>query len=239
MEVIVVKIRMDKWISDSSEYSRKEVKNFFKHNKVKLNGEIVKKSGAIADTDNDIITLLEKEIVYEEYVYLMLNKPSGYISSTIVEGEKTIMELLDLKYQRRLFPIGRLDKDTEGLILLTNDGQYSHKLMHPNKKVSKIYYVEVDGNLEEKFIDKFSSGVDIGDYFTKPAILKIINNTTCTLEIQEGKFHQVKRMFEAVGCEVIYLKRIQIGKLELDKNLKNGEYRKLNEEEMEKTLIGD
>ncbi len=230
---------MDKWISDSSEYSRKEVKNFFKYNKVKLNGEVVKKSGMIADTDNDTVTLLEKEIIYEEKVYLMLNKPSGYISSAIVEGEKTIMELLDLKYQRRLFPIGRLDKDTEGLILLTNDGQYSHKLMHPNKKVSKIYYVEVDDALEEKFIDTFSSGVDIGDYFTKPAKLKIINETTCTLEIQEGKFHQVKRMFEAVGCEVIYLKRIQIGKLELDKNLKNGEYRKLNQEEMEKALIGE
>lgn len=132
-----------------------------------------------------------------------------------------------------------MDKDTEGLILLTNDGQYSHKLMHPNKKVSKIYYVEVDNDLEEKFVDMFSSGVDIGDYFTKPATLKIINETTCTLEIQEGKFHQVKRMFEAVGCEVIYLKRIQIGKLELDKNLKNGEYRKLNQEETEKALIGD
>jgi 16S rRNA pseudouridine516 synthase len=234
-----VKIRIDKWISDSSEYSRKEVKNFFKYNKIKLNGEVVKKSGMIVDTDNDMVTLLEKEIIYEEKIYIMLNKPSGYISSAIVEGEKTIMELLDLKYQRRLFPIGRLDKDTEGLILLTNDGQYSHKLMHPNKKVSKIYYVEVDNDLEEKFVDIFSSGVDIGDYFTKPATLKIINETTCTLEIQEGKFHQVKRMFEAVGCEVIYLKRIQIGKLELDENLKNGEYRKLNQEETEKALIGD
>ncbi len=234
-----MKIRIDKWISDSSEYSRKEVKNFFKYNKIKLNGEVVKKSGMIVDTDNDMVTLLEKEIIYEEKIYIMLNKPSGYISSAIVEGEKTIMELLDLKYQRRLFPIGRLDKDTEGLILLTNDGQYSHKLMHPNKKVSKIYYVEVDNDLEEKFVDIFSSGVDIGDYFTKPATLKIINETTCTLEIQEGKFHQVKRMFEAVGCEVIYLKRIQIGKLELDENLKNGEYRKLNQEETEKALIGD
>ena len=234
-----MKIRIDKWVSDSSEYSRKEVKNFFKYNKIKLNGEVVKKSGLIVDTDDDIVSLFGKEMIYEEKVYIMLNKPSGYISSTIVEGEKTIMELLDLKYQRRLFPIGRLDKDTEGLILLTNDGRYSHQLTQPNKKVSKIYYVEVDNALEDKFIDSFLNGVDIGDYFTKPAVLKIIDETTCTLEIQEGKFHQVKRMFKAVGCEVTYLKRIQIGKLELDKKLKNGEYRKLNKEEIEKTLTED
>lgn len=237
MEDVDVIIRIDKWISDATQYSRSEVKNFFKYNKVKVNGEIVKKSGYKVDTEKDQIELFNEILEYEEFVYLMLNKPKGYISATLTDGEKTIMELLDLKYQKRLFPVGRLDKDTEGLILLTNDGKFSHQLMHPNKKVSKIYYVEVDENLKSDLVSAFINGVDIGDYVTKEARLEILSEKTCTLEIQEGKFHQVKRMFSAFDYEVVYLKRIQIGDLKLDENLKLGESRKLNKEEIGKALV--
>ena len=235
LEVDEMMLRVDKWISDTTGYSRSEVKTFFKYRQVKLNGTIIQSSSIKANPEKDVLTLKDEELVYEKEIYLMLNKPKGVITATEDKMHETVIDLIDSKYRKRVFPIGRLDKDTEGLLLLTSDGQYSHQLMHPKKKVSKIYFVEVDRDLSSNLVDEFSKGVDILDYVTKPGNLEILDSRTCTLEIFEGKFHQVKRMFEAFEYDVIYLKRIQIGQLKLDESLEVGCYRKLEKHEIKQS----
>ena len=217
--------------------SRKEVKQLLKDGSIKVNDVIVKNAKVHIDPEKDIVTLKDEVIEYKEYIYLMMNKPQGVISATEDTRDQTVVDLLDMDDQvYSPFPVGRLDKDTEGLLLLTNDGGLAHQLLSPKKHVPKTYYAVIDREVTEEDIEAFKQGVTLDDgYLTKPGELRIINsgeNSEIELTITEGKFHQVKRMFEAVGKKVIYLKRISMGSLELDESLKLGEYRELTEEEL-------
>lgn len=227
-------MRIDKYLSNSGVGSRKEVKQYIKDGLVLLNGEVVKKPTIDVDEKNDKIKFRNEELIYQKYIYIMMNKPKGYISAT-KDYNETVIDLLDDKYKdKNLFPAGRLDKDTEGLVLLTNDGKLSHELLSPKKKVVKKYYAKVDNKLEKDDIKKFEDGIllENENYLTMPAKLEILSDYECFVYIKEGKYHQVKRMLKSCGKEVIYLKRISIGSLVLDENLKLGEYRELSEEEV-------
>jgi len=217
--------------------SRKEVKDLLKSGVVKVNEMSVKNGKEQVDPKVDIVTLHGEVIEYKEYIYLMMNKPQGVISATEDHYEKTVIDLLEMEdavYSP--FPVGRLDKDTEGLLLLTNDGQLAHQLLSPKKHVPKTYFAVIDREVTNADVQAFLEGVTLDDgYVTKPGQLKIIKSgihSDIELTITEGKFHQVKRMFEAVGKKVVYLQRISMGPLQLDESLELGEYRELTDEEM-------
>ncbi len=231
------KIRIDKLLSNVGVGSRSEIKKYIKSNLVKVNDKIVKDSGLLVNPQSDFITFNQKEVNYKEFIYIMLNKPSGYLSATYDKKDKIVLDLIDKKYlSYEPFPVGRLDKDTEGLLILTNDGQLSHRVLSPKKHVPKTYFAKIDGKVGYEDIKAFGEGVVLDDgYKTMPSILKILKSdyiSEIEITINEGKFHQVKRMFESVGKKVIYLKRISMGKLKLDETLKLGEYRELTEEEV-------
>lgn len=232
----VIMIRLDKYLADIGIGTRTEVKKLIRQGKVKVDDYIVKLPEQKIDTATQKVFCEGQELCYKEYEYYMLNKPAGYVSATIDAKDKTVLELITDKKRKDLFPVGRLDKDTEGLLLITNDGELAHRLLAPKKHVDKLYYAKVEGIVTEEDRKAFAEGVDIGeDEVTRPAVLKILKSDEVSeihLTIQEGKFHQVKRMFEAVGKKVIYLKRISMGTLYLDENLKLGEYRALTEEEL-------
>lgn len=229
--------RLDKILSNMGYGSRKDVKKYIREGRVKVNGEtIVKNQFKVNPYENEIL-FENQEVRYREYIYLMMNKPQGLVSSTHDPHYQTVIEMLDYEYLIfDPFPAGRLDVDTEGLVLITNDGKLAHELLSPKKGVEKSYYVEVDGYLEEKHIEKMGEGVKLDDgYKTLPGQLEIIKGdiiSKANLTITEGKFHQVKRMFKSIGMEVLYLKRISLGNLKLDENLELGEYRELTEEEL-------
>lgn len=233
----VVMIRLDKYLADMSIGTRTEVKKFIHQGKVAVDGQIVKNPDIKVDTDTQNVTCNGIAVTYETYEYYMLNKPAGVISATFDKTEKTVLDLIDSKKRKDLFPVGRLDKDTEGLLLITNDGELAHKLLSPKKHVDKLYYARVEGVVGKADIEAFASGLDIGDdEYTKAAKLEILKSDAISeiqLTIQEGKFHQVKRMFEAVGKKVIYLKRLEMGTLKLDEGLALGEYRPLTQKELE------
>lgn len=217
--------------------SRKEVKKLLKEGIVKVNDSIVKDGKQHVDPNKDVVTLLGDVIEYKEFIYLMMNKPPGFISATEDAVEDTVIDLLqpeELVFQP--FPVGRLDKDTEGLLLLTNDGQLAHKLLAPKRNVPKTYYAIIDGEVNSTDVNAFNKGVVLDDgYKTKPGKLTIIKSgvrSEIELTITEGKFHQVKRMFQAVGKRVIYLKRLSMGSLKLDDTLLLGEYRELTDQEV-------
>jgi 16S rRNA pseudouridine516 synthase len=217
--------------------SRKEVKQLLKNGQVQVNGTVIKDGKAHIDQINDTVTLNGEVIEYKEFIYLMLNKPQGVISATEDEYDQTVIDLLEMEDAVfSPFPVGRLDKDTEGLLLITNDGQLAHQLLSPKKHVPKTYFAVIDQEVTQEDIEAFRQGVILDDgYQTKPGILKILKSgvhSDIELTITEGKFHQVKRMFEAVGKRVVYLKRISMGPLQLDESLKLGEYRELTEEEI-------
>ena len=178
-----------------------------------------------------------KVVGYEAFEYYMLYKPAGVVSATTDKRDKTVLDLIEEKKRKDLFPVGRLDKDTEGLLLITNDGELAHRLLAPKKHVDKVYYAKIDGRVTEKEVKLFAEGISIGnDEYAKSSELKILKSgetSEIELTIQEGKFHQVKRMFHAVGMEVTYLKRISMGSLVLDESLQKGEYRRLTEKEVE------
>lgn len=180
----------------------------------------------------------EQQVGYEEFEYYMLHKPAGVISATTDAREKTVIDLITEKKRKDLFPVGRLDKDTEGLLLITNDGELAHRLLAPKKHVDKVYYAKVKGKVTDEDVKAFAEGLSIGQgEVTKPAELKVLVSDEISeieLVIQEGKFHQVKRMFLAVNKEVIYLKRLSMGNLSLDETLPLGSYRPLTREELEK-----
>ncbi|WP_102263917.1 pseudouridine synthase [Mesobacillus jeotgali] len=231
-------MRIDKVLSNLGYGSRKDVKKLLKDGSVKVNNEIVKDAKHHVDPENDSITLNGEEIHYREFIYLMMNKPPGVISATEDNRDETVIDLLEIEDQVfEPFPVGRLDKDTEGLLLITNDGQLSHKLLSPKKHVPKTYFAVIEGEVTEKDIEAFKKGVTLDDgYETKPGELFILKSgltSDIELTITEGKFHQVKRMFEAVGKRVIYLKRLSMGPLKLDETLELGEYRELSDEEVE------
>lgn len=214
--------------------TRSEIKKLCKQGLILVNGVEVKKADLHVDPEKDEVVFNNEVVKYRKFIYLMMNKPQGYVSATFDKYDPTVIDLIDYEYQVfEPFPVGRLDKDTEGLLILTNDGQLSHRVLSPKKHVPKKYYVELDKDVEPSDVSKFQKGVFIGDgYTTKPAILEY-DGSTAFVTISEGKFHQVKRMFSAVGKEVTYLKRIQMGALELDEGLELGEYRELTPEEID------
>ena len=233
----VIMIRLDKFLADMGIGTRTEVKKMIRQGKVKIGDTVVKSPEQKIDTATQKVFCEGQEVGYEEYEYYMLYKPAGYVSATTDAKDKTVLDLITDKKRKDLFPVGRLDKDTEGLLLITNDGDLAHRLLAPKKHVDKLYYAKVEGLVTEDDVKTFAEGVNIGDdEMTRPAVLEILKSDDISeihLTIQEGKFHQVKRMFEAVGKKVIYLKRVSMGTLRLDENLKLGEYRALTEEELE------
>ncbi|MEH7355511.1 pseudouridine synthase [Neobacillus drentensis] len=231
-------MRIDKMLANLGYGSRKEVKQLLKSGAVKIDDVVVKDAKQHVDTAKQSVTLNGEVIEYREFIYLMMNKPQGVLSATEDSACETVIDLLELEDQvYEPFPVGRLDKDTEGLLLITNDGQLAHRLLSPKKHVPKTYFAVIDGEVTEADIVAFSRGVTLDDgYETKPGELKILKSgirSDIELTITEGKFHQVKRMFQAVGKRVVYLQRISMGPLALDETLELGEYRELTEEEVD------
>lgn len=224
-------MRLDKYLADMKVGTRSSVKEIIKKGRIKVNEKVVKSSDYKV-SENDEVKLDDEIINYLEYEYIILNKPQDYLSAKEDKYDKTIMELINSK-RKDLVPVGRLDKDTEGLILITNDGQLNHKLLDPKNHVDKKYYVEVDTKIIDNAEEIFSKPMDLGDFISKPAKFERIDDYHAYLTISEGKFHQVKRMFSKISSEVIYLKRVSFKNLELG-DLKLGEYRYLTDEELQK-----
>jgi len=232
------KQRIDKILANLGYGTRKEVKEIIKSGAVEVDGAIIRDTGFLVETETQKIKVSGKELLYRQYIYIMMNKPQGVISATEDKREDTVVELLKDEY--RAFnpaPVGRLDKDTEGLLLLTNDGQLAHKLLSPKKHVSKTYFAHIEGRVGEEDVLAFHQGVILeDDYKTLPAQLKVLVQgeiSQVEIIIYEGKYHQIKRMFEAVEKKVVYLKRIAMGDLKLDESLQLGEYREITVEELE------
>jgi 16S rRNA pseudouridine516 synthase len=231
-------MRIDKFLSNMGYGSRKEVKILLKSKAVRVNGNEVRDPKVHVNELSDEVTVGSERVEYAEFIYLLMNKPPGVISATEDKYDQTVIDLLAEEEQNfEPFPVGRLDKDTEGFLLLTNDGKLAHELLSPKKHVDKRYFAIIDGEVTEEDGTAFSNGVVLEDgYKTKPAVLKILKSGAVSeieLTITEGKFHQVKRMFLSVGKEVTYLKRLSMGPLELDPSLGLGEYRHLTEPEIE------
>ncbi|MBU5592062.1 rRNA pseudouridine synthase [Clostridium sp. MSJ-4] len=231
--------RLDKILSNLGYGSRKDIKTLVKKGFVKIDGEVVKDNSLQLDPEKSTIEVNGEEVFYRKYIYLMMNKPKDVVSATFDKYDETVIDLLDTDYVVfEPFPVGRLDKDTVGLLLITNDGELNHKLISPKWKVDKVYYAKIDKEVDEKDVEKFKKGIVIDDgYRCLPAKLNIISSSEegseIELTIQEGKFHQVKRMFEAVDKKVTYLRRIKFGPLSIDEGLEEGEYRELSEEEVD------
>ncbi|MDO5345589.1 MAG: pseudouridine synthase [Lachnospiraceae bacterium] len=238
----MAQIRLDKYLANAGCGTRTEVKQFLKKGLVTVNGVSAAKPEQKLDPQKDQVCLRGESIGLEEFVYYMLNKPAGYLSATEDSRQPVVLDLIREKKKSGLFPVGRLDIDTEGLLLLTNDGALAHRLLSPGKHVDKTYYARILGKVTEQDCRLFAEGLDIGEKKkTMPARLVILPEggygdeiSEIRVTIQEGKFHQVKRMFEAVGKKVIYLKRLSMGSLKLDSGLSPGMYRRLTEEEIEK-----
>ncbi|MBQ9609036.1 MAG: rRNA pseudouridine synthase [Lachnospiraceae bacterium] len=258
-------MRLDKFLADAGAGTRSDVKIKIKKGQVTLNGKTVGKSDIKINPDSDEVCLDGKKLIYNEFEYFMLNKPQGVVSATTDAKDKTVIELITEAKRRDLFPVGRLDKDTEGLLIITNDGKLANRLLAPGKHVEKTYFAIIAGEVTEDTVLRFAEGIDIGDDKpTAPAKLKLkgtydkeeitkitynnvsdgnnSGNDTIISEVEititEGRYHQIKRMFEAVGMRVIYLKRLSMGNLSLDDSLKPGEYRMLTDEEV-KLLVGN
>lgn len=226
-------MRLDKFLANSGIGSRKEVKELIKQGLVFVNDERIKNSDKNIDEIKDVIKIRDKCIEYRKYVYIMLNKPQNVISATEDNKHKTVIDLIKGYDTYNIFPVGRLDIDTEGLLLLTNDGKLSHNLLSPKKHVEKEYFVKLKENINDIDINKVENNIELEDgYICKKAKIKRLSKNELNISITEGKFHQVKRMFKAVGNEVIFLKRVRMANILLDKNLKSGEYRELTEDEL-------
>ncbi|MEK8126310.1 pseudouridine synthase [Paenibacillus filicis] len=235
-------LRLDKLLAHSGFGTRSIIKLLVKRGAVTVNGKKIKDSGMQVNAELDLIEVDGEAVRYREFMYLMLNKPQGVVSATEDRRDRTVLDLLDETYSHfELFPVGRLDKDTEGLLLLTNDGKLAHNLLSPRKHVPKTYFAEVEGMVGEDDMLSFRQGVTLDDgYETMPAELRILRSgdpllgqvSEIQLTIMEGKFHQVKRMFQAVGKRVVFLKRISMGPLLLDAELSTGAYRELSEDEV-------
>ena len=260
MEVLL--IRIDKFLAEMSVGTRSEVKKMIRAGRVTVNDEEVKRPEQKVDPDSDIVSVDGNLVIYSQYEYFMLNKPAGYVSATKDDEHMTVLELISEKSRNDLFPVGRLDIDTEGLLLITNDGEISHKLLSPKSHVDKTYFLLTKGRVTEDDVDLLEKGIDIGD--EKPTLPANVSDisvvkwddiksyhdnilsakefdekdrlgefTTLYLTIHEGRYHQVKRMMAKVGKPVLYLKRVSMGTLKLDEKLSVGDYRKLTEKEIE------
>lgn len=230
--------RLDKVLSNSGCGTRREMKNLLKDGAIKVDGAVVRDPGLHVDPEASSIEICGELLNYRKFIYIMMNKPAGVISATEDSKLRTVLDIIPDQYRCfGLFPAGRLDIDTEGLLVLTNDGQLAHEILSPKKHVPKKYYAIVEGRVTEEDAEAFKKGVTLDDgYFTMPAELEILKFGTISeieLVLHEGKFHQVKRMFEAVGKKVKFLKRIEMGGLKLDNSLEKGECRELSPVEVE------
>lgn len=225
-------MRLDKFLCECGRGSRKEIKKAVKAGIVRVNGEAVKKSDLQVDEESDRVEYNGVPVVYRRYVYFMLNKPAGYVSATEDKRYPAVTELVPEEYAHyEVYPVGRLDIDTEGLLVLTNDGQYAHEMTSPAKNIYKTYFARLDRPAEAADIEAFAAGMEFSDFTAKPAVLELTENPTeVYISIREGKFHQVKRMCAKVGKEVLYLKRIRIGDMCLDPALEPGEIKDITEE---------
>ena len=231
--------RLDKVLSNMGYGTRKEVKALVKNGRVTLNGRVVKDSSMHIEPEKDEIYINDEKLCYKKYIYLMMNKPQDVISATYDNYDKTVIDLLsDENVIFNPAPVGRLDKDTVGFLLITNDGELNHRLLSPKKHVPKRYYAKIDGRVTDEDVLKFKKGVLLDDGYktlsSELYILKSDEESEIEVVIYEGKYYQVKRMFESVGKKVLYLKRLEMGPLKLDESLKEGEYRELSDEELKK-----
>lgn len=231
-------MRLDKYLSDMGAGTRSELKKEIRKSGAVVDGTVVKDPG-FSVSESSAVVFRGSEVAYEEYVYYMLNKPAGIISASEDGREETVVDLISEPKRRDLFPVGRLDRDTEGLLLITNDGALSHRLLSPKHHVDKVYFVRVSGILTENDAGLFRDGLVLTDGLEcLPADLEILSVSDddyvseAEIAIREGKFHQVKRMFASIGSEVIYLKRLSMGPISLDPGLAPGEYRRLTPEEL-------
>lgn len=231
----MAQMRLDKYLANAGCGTRSEVKQLLKKGQVRVNGEAVKKPEQKVDPGRDEICCEGNRILLQEFQYYMLNKPAGYVSATRDLYQPAVLELIKVPGKEGLFPVGRLDIDTEGLLLLTNDGALAHELLSPRKHVDKRYFARLDRPAAGGDVKAFQEGLEIGEKKkTLPAKLELgEDGTQVQVTIREGKFHQIKRMFQAVGKQVIYLKRLSMGSLTLDEGLKPGEWRELTEQEIE------
>ncbi len=227
-------MRLDKFLCENGCGTRSQVKQLVKQGRVCVDGIPCKAADLKIDETKAVVTLDGRELVYTKFVYYMFHKPAGCVSATKDEHDKTVLDYIREEDKKAdLFPVGRLDKDTEGLLLLTNDGALAHNLLSPKKHVPKTYFVQIKDPLSSEKKKMLEEGVDIGEEkMTLPAKVDVLKENEILLTISEGKFHQVKRMLSAVGNEVLYLKRLSMGSLKLDENLKAGEYRALTGEEI-------
>lgn len=232
-------MRLDKFLCDTAGLTRTEAKNAVKKGQIAVNGQVQKAANFKVKENTDTVTFQGKPLSYAAFHYYMLHKPAGVITATEDKKESTVMDILKEEKVKNLFPVGRLDKDTEGLLLITDDGELAHNLLSPKKHVDKEYLVKVRDSISEEDCRKLSEGVDIGDEKpTAPAKVERMAEKEILLTIREGRFHQVKRMLQAVGNEVLYLKRLSMGSLRLPEDLEKGAYRPLSEEEIYK-IKGD
>lgn len=224
-------MRLDKFLANAGIGSRKEVSKLIRDKQVKVEDEVINKPNHKVSYDN-LITINDEKVILEEYIYLMLNKPPGVISSTEDGPTQTVMELIDHPQIDELFPVGRLDKDTTGLLIISNDGKLSHSLLSPKNKIGKTYEVDLKEDVTDEDIVKLEAGIPLKDFTSSPAIVKRVEDRKVELTIYEGKFHQVKRMFIYLNNEVVELKRLKFGNLSLDEMLEQGESRYLTDEEV-------
>lgn len=232
-------MRLDKFLCDTAGLTRTEAKNAVKKGQIAVNGQVQKAADFKVKENTDTVTFQGRPLSYAAFHYYILHKPAGVITATEDKKESTVMDILREEKVKNLFPVGRLDKDTEGLLLITDDGELAHNLLSPKKHVDKEYLVKVRDSISEDECRKLSEGVDIGDEKpTAPAKVERVAEKEILLTIREGRFHQVKRMLQAVGNEVLYLKRLSMGSLRLPKDLEKGAYRPLSEEEIYK-IKGD
>ena len=226
--------RLDKILAATGRWSRRDVKDMIRQGRVTVDDRLAAAPEEKADPAASRICVDGEPVSWEKYVYIMLHKPAGLLSATEDSRQKTVLDLLPAELRKRgLAPVGRLDKDTEGLLLLTDDGDLTHRLLSPKYHVDKVYFARVDGELTAADTAAFAAGLTLGDGLVcRPAGLEILTGNTCLVTLQEGKFHQVKRMLASRGKPVVYLKRLSMGSLQLDENLEKGQYRRLTEEEL-------
>lgn len=226
--------RIDKIIAAQTEYSRKDVKKLILQKRVRVNNELISKSEEKVNENTDIITIDGQTINIQQFVYLILNKPKGYISATEDKTQQTVLDLIDEKYKhRQLFPAGRLDKDTTGMMIITDDGQFAHNILAPKKHISKTYEVEIDIPVTQEMKKGFENGVELNDGICKTANLEITGEYTAIVVLTEGRYHQIKRMFGCFEAKVVNLNRIAMGGLKLPSDLNFGESRELSKQEIE------
>lgn len=225
--------RIDKIISSQTIYSRKDVKDLVRNKEITINDQLVLKSDYKINPEIDVIKINGNILEIKKYVYLMLNKPKGFVSATEDKSDRTVLDLIPEKYlHRKLFPAGRLDKDTTGLMLITDDGEFAHNILSPKKHISKTYLVQIDIPMTDEMISGFQNGVELNDGKCKPASLEIINTDKGIVTLFEGRYHQIKRMFGCYKATVTELKRIKMGNFMLPKDLKEGECREFTKEEL-------